>query len=923
MNQRPRASLFLPLLAGFRQGLRRPREATPPSARDAAIHAATATWLTPDTLDDAPDGELADHLGGFYRAVVPGHWHPDCFRAHASLARFALVHVLFGADPLGERLSRCSTPGGPYHVPGAGPAFWFALGKALGPGVVPDWRPGVRRGVARLGLIAPAVERNTPAGFTHVARLYAQLMREFPDLDADLLDTFFARAANPRGRDLGPVTDPTEPTPDRLAHGVRTLRASTPTRPRVQAHADAAAARLALLDAAVGLGEPAAILSAAGVDATPGDWVFDVVRRAALARGPADALGLTRPAEAELFAALLNARAPLLHPEWDDRTRRGVLALSDAVTPESPAGEQYRLGCEVMAAVRERLRVHPAEVPDLFALYAELFSPPDPAPPPGVPGAFGGFCQDTFAFLAELAEHNATEWMARERERYNFAVRTPVVELCSALAARYVSPVLRGEYGWDLDTDAKPGKAISSINRNDFGRAAPYAADVWVAFYRASSGPRRADVQFAVRVDQSGVAFGVRLGGHARDAGRRVRLAVQAHGELLFESLKATGAASACQFGAAPGDGAPLADAAGLRQWATGKELFAGRTLAASDPVLTQDELVGEILLTFDKLVPLFAAAVDADPVPVLARRAGHPAAGPGFDAAAFRAATYLGEAWLARTLDLLRLKKQLVFQGVPGTGKTHVARTLARLLTGGRPDLVRLVQFHPGYSYEEFVEGIRPQARAEGTTGDGVSYAVEPGVLAAFVARARAAPADPHVLVIDELNRGNLPRVFGELLFLLEYRDQEVTLPYSKQPFRLPENLTLLATMNPADQSVATLDQALRRRFSFVDVQPDPAVLARYFADFPPAEPDPTFGPRLVRWFDDLNRKLARDGGPDRQVGHSFLMVPGLTVDKLAAIWDHQVRPLLDAAYPGRADRLDALAFGGRTSKAPAADGE
>ncbi len=908
---RPHASLFLPLLAGFRRG-RAVAACSPSTPRQAAIDAAAGTWLHADAVDDLADAEMLAHLDGFYRAVVPMAWHPTALAGRAVAARFALNHVLHGGDPLGDRVANCAYPGGAYHLPGVGPAFWFAVGKALSPAVVPDWRPVVQRGLSRLGLVTAAQLRTPGPAFTHVARLYARLRTEFPDLDADAADTFFARAANRRGRELGPADDPAEPTPDRIAYGVRTLRTAGPTRPRVAAFLAEVAARRAALDAAVASGDPAAVLDAAGVAAGAGEWVFDVVRRAARAAGPADAAGLVRVPEAELFAALLHARSPMLTPTWDAGTRDGAAALSDAIQPDTPAGEQYRLGCEIVAAVRDRFRVHPAEVASLMAILAEQFAPPDADPPAGA-GEFGGFCGDTFRFLADLADHNTTDWMAGERERYHFAVRAPVVELCEAVAARYVRPVLGGEYGWHLDTDPRPGRAVSSITKTDFGRAGPYTPEMEVAFYRRAAGPRRSDVQFAVRLDAGGVGFGVRLGAAARDAGRRFRKCVQDNGDLVWAALRATGAIEACRFGAAPGCDEVLRNATDLRAWAAGKELFAGRHLPAGSTALGRDDLVGEVLLTFDRLVPLFAAAVEADPLPILARRAGQPVSGTGFDKAAFRAATYLGDAWLARTLDLLRLKKQLIFQGVPGTGKTHVARQLARHLTGGRPDLVRLVQFHPGYSYEEFVEGIRPRSTPSASGASEVTYAVEPGVLAAFAEQAEKSPADPHVLVIDELNRGNLPRVFGELLFLLEYRDQAVTLPYSKRPFRLPDNLIVIGTMNPADHSVGALDQALRRRFSFVDVPPDPAVLASYLGDTPPADPDPAFGSRLVTWFDDLNRKLAKDGGPDRRLGHSFLMVPGLTADRVATIWEHQMRPLLDAAYPGRADRVEALAFGGR----------
>src|SRR5262249_34578988 len=202
---------------------------------------------------------------------------------------------------------------------------------------------------------------------------------------------------------------------------------------------------------------------------------------------------------------------------------------------------------------------------------------------------------------------------------------------------------------------------------------------------------------------------------------------------------------------------------------------------------------------------------------------------------------------------------------GVPDTGKTPVARARPRLLTGGRADNARLVQFHPAYSYEEFVEGIK--ARTVEIDGrHEVTYPVEEGVLCTFAAEAARNPAEPFVLLIDEINRGNLPRIFGELLYLLEYRDQAVTLPYSRRPFRLPANLYLIGPMNAADRSVALIDQALRRRFSFLEMPPDAAVLAAWLAAHPLREGE-EFAAVVVRLFEELNARLRSDLGPERQV--------------------------------------------------------
>src|SRR5262249_49390882 len=133
--------------------------------------------------------------------------------------------------------------------------------------------------------------------------------------------------------------------------------------------------------------------------------------------------------------------------------------------------------------------------------------------------------------------------------------------------------------------------------------------------------------------------------------------------------------------------------------------------------------------------------------------------------------------------------------------------------------------QFHGAYSYEEFVEGIKVKSVEVNGRHD-VTYPVEEGLVVSFAARAAAQPSQPHVLLIDEINRGNLPRIFGELLYLLEYRDQEVVLPYSRRSFRLPPNLYLLGTMNASDRSVALIDQALRRRFSFLERPPGRAAV-------------------------------------------------------------------------------------------------
>ena len=178
---------------------------------------------------------------------------------------------------------------------------------------------------------------------------------------------------------------------------------------------------------------------------------------------------------------------------------------------------------------------------------------------------------------------------------------------------------------------------------------------------------------------------------------------------------------------------------------------------------------------------------------------------------------------WLLMVIRGLEDKGQVIFQGPPGTGKTYVARRIAQWYKSQGGDY-RIVQFHPSYTYEDFVEGFRPARASDGQVG----YDLVKGPLRLMAERARANPYATFILVIDEINRGNVAKVLGELYFLLEYRDEAVNLQYSREPFRLPKNLWLIGTMNTTDRSIALVDAALRRRFYFFGSTP----MSRRFGD-------------------------------------------------------------------------------------------
>ena len=256
----------------------------------------------------------------------------------------------------------------------------------------------------------------------------------------------------------------------------------------------------------------------------------------------------------------------------------------------------------------------------------------------------------------------------------------------------------------------------------------------------------------------------------------------------------------------------------------------------------------------------------------------------------------------------LLMDKRQIIFQGPPGTGKTYVAQALANCLAGSK-DRVTLVQFHPSYAYEDFVRGFRPEpvnGQASFTLQDG------PLLLAAEKARADAetVPEVKHFLIIDEINRGNIAKVFGESYFLLEYRDKKIRMQYQREgegDFSLPNNLYIIGTMNTADRSIALVDLALRRRFYFVEFHPDDepvkGVLRRWLEQNKLNE---------MLWVADVVEEANRLLEKDRHaaIGPSYFMKKRLDEEIVRRIWKHSVRPYIEERLFGDDDRIKEFHF-------------
>jgi len=301
-------------------------------------------------------------------------------------------------------------------------------------------------------------------------------------------------------------------------------------------------------------------------------------------------------------------------------------------------------------------------------------------------------------------------------------------------------------------------------------------------------------------------------------------------------------------------------------------------------------QLIDKIALTFKELFPLFLMSnFSGNESPLLISQyfsIYEKEFNPVYQLADISKITGFQTTQLTQWIDAINRKSQTIIQGPPGTGKTFIAEKLAKHLIGGGDGFSDIIQFHPAYTYEDFIEGLRPISQ-----NGQLTYSIVPGRFLEFCEKAEARE-DTCVLIIDEINRANLSQVFGELMYLLDDRQNTarfITLASGKL-FRIPTNVRIIGTMNTADRSIALVDNALRRRFAFIPIYPNYEVLQQYHHREETGFPVD----KLTSIIKNVNRAI---NNKHYQLGISFFLTKTLGKD-IQDIWQMEIEPYLEEYF-------------------------
>ncbi len=509
------------------------------------------------------------------------------------------------------------------------------------------------------------------------------------------------------------------------------------------------------------------------------------------------------------------------------------------------------------------------------------------------------FSAETFDLLAGLHEDPTAAFYKARKEEFKEHLEEPFQRLLRWVADGLPAPISEA-----METQKN---IFAKITKNDYGRGGAWDY-YWGALY-PKGGKRIEDAQLSLWINREVLEFGFYIGEYGSAQRERFIRNCEESREALLSMLRGSLEDGSILYGGSEG---PTGEhGLAFEDWlgkAHGDDIRA-RVVLPKEEVLKSPErrLDEQITRAFERLFPLILLAIHDDPLPIIEG--------------------YLGKK-AQPTVD--RGPLNVILYGPPGTGKTYsVQRKAVQIL---RPDKmhasddevreiyrrcsdegrIEFVTFHPSYSYEEFVEGFRYDETTRAPTR-------HDGIFLDLVNRSsgKGKREEPYVLVIDEVNRGNLSRIFGELITLIEEdkrkgapNELSARLLYSGSTLTVPTNLYLIGTMNTADRSIALVDTALRRRFEFEEMMPDVDVVRRVLQEKAKArdgEVDEGLVNLICDVFEVLNRRISLLLDRDHQVGHSYLL-EATSMGKLHKTLYHSVFPLVQEYFyndPAQLERL------------------
>jgi len=505
------------------------------------------------------------------------------------------------------------------------------------------------------------------------------------------------------------------------------------------------------------------------------------------------------------------------------------------------------------------------------------------------------FSAKTFELLELLHAQPTQAFYKEHKDEFKTHLETPLAKLFQEVAKRMPSDM--------AELLEMENRILARIPKNDYGQGGAWDF-LWGAFY-PKGGKRIEDAQLYITANHQGLKYGFSVADYGKAARERFASNVTAMpadaAAKLSQSLSACGIVygeqddgySLMKSGAASGQTKSLEEwTKHLDQFGPTAKTYLSKEQAVS---MSGDELAGKIADLFKRLFPLFLMArQEQQSAQQIALEPTKPTAVPvgdtgedddadippqanleHYDKSKAMNGLFLAEVQFDEMLDALKEKKNVVLQGAPGVGKTFVAKRLAYALNESNDQRqVEMIQFHQSYSYEDFIQGFRPTPNGH--------FDLKFGIFYHFCRRAQRdeAAKKPYVFIIDEINRGNLSKIFGELMMLIEPdkrgKEHAIPLAYSQnadERFYIPENLHLIGMMNTADRSLAMVDYALRRRFRFITLRPEFSsdAFGKFLGD---AGAAPELTKKIVTRMNALNEVIAADTknlGPGYQIGHSY----------------------------------------------------